>query len=139
MVRCAARLGHTRRPYSTRAARGVKVVQITDLHLFSNHGHDAHPPEYSNGVLQTAGRPPTHASLSAVLDDIQCTVPDLDALVISGNMVDNGADDPAAYKVLRKELAGRELAGRTHVIPGNHDRQAPLLEAFPEWVFWSAY
>jgi 3',5'-cyclic AMP phosphodiesterase CpdA len=59
--------------------------------------------------------------------------------VISGDMVNNGADDPAAYKVLREELAGRELAGRTHVIPGKHDRRAPLLEAFPEWVFWSAY
>ena len=46
----------------------VKVVQVTDIHLFGDRNQVM--TEYSMGVNQTAGRPPTHVSLSHVLDDI---------------------------------------------------------------------
>lgn len=100
----------------------MKVVQITDLHLGADPGFC---------MAEWPGRP-TLASLSLVLDAIQRTVPDLDALVVTGDVADSGLDEQA-YFTLRSELArrGGSLLKRTHVIPGNHDRRAPLLAAFP--------
>lgn len=45
---------------------------------------------------------------------------------------DSGLDEQA-YFTLRSELARRGSAPlrRAHIIPGNHDRRAPLLSAFP--------
>ena len=102
----------------------VKVVQITDIHLFGDEG---------GCMAEWPGRP-TFASLCLVLDDIQRRVPDLDALVVSGDIADLGLDDDGAYLALRRELErrGGGLLARTHVIPGNHDRRDPLLAAFPE-------
>jgi Icc protein len=102
----------------------MKVVQITDIHLGGSEGFC---------MAEWPGRP-TLASLSLVLDDIERRVPDLDALVVSGDIADLGLDDPGGYATLRRELArrGGGLLERCHVIPGNHDRRTPLLEAFPE-------
>ncbi len=99
----------------------MKLVQITDIHLFGDH---------SGCMAEWPGRP-TLQSLSVVLDDIQRRAPDLDALVVSGDVADSGLD-AGAYITLRRELQRRGLLERTHVIPGNHDRRAPLLAAFPE-------
>jgi Icc protein len=98
----------------------MKVVQITDIHLFGDE---------SGCMAEWPGRP-TLASLSLVLDDVLRTAPDLDALVVSGDVADVGTDD-GAYFTLRQELERRGLLALSHVIPGNHDRRAPLLTAFP--------
>jgi Icc protein len=99
----------------------MKLVQITDIHLFGDR---------AGCMAEWPGRP-TLQSLSLVLDDILRRVPDLDALVVSGDVADSGLDE-GAYVTLRRELEHRGLLERTHVIPGNHDRRAPLLAAFPE-------
>ena len=100
----------------------MKLVQITDIHLFSDR---------AGCMAEWPGRP-TLQSLSVVLDDILRRVPDLDALVVSGDVADSGLD-AGAYLTLRRELERRGgLLERTHIIPGNHDRRAPLLAAFPE-------
>jgi 3',5'-cyclic AMP phosphodiesterase CpdA len=49
-----------------------------------------------------------------------------DALLVSGDLTDNGA--PAEYARLRELLAPLDL--EPHVLPGNHDLRAPLREAF---------
>jgi 3',5'-cyclic AMP phosphodiesterase CpdA len=49
-----------------------------------------------------------------------------DALLVSGDLTDNGAPDE--YGRLRELLAPLDL--EPHVLPGNHDLRAPLREAF---------
>jgi 3',5'-cyclic AMP phosphodiesterase CpdA len=49
-----------------------------------------------------------------------------DALLVSGDLTDNGA--PEEYRRVRELLAPLEL--EPHVLPGNHDLRAPLREAF---------
>jgi len=102
----------------------MKIAQITDIHLGGT-------PDFC--MAEWPGRP-TLASLSLVLDDIQRTVPDLDALVVTGDIADLGLDDPGGYMTLRRELErrGGGLLQRSFIIPSNHDRRAPLLEAWPE-------
>jgi Icc protein len=105
----------------------MRVIQITDLHLFSDREESL--PEHP-------GRP-THASLAAVLDHIEAHAGDFDALVVSGDIAANSGCEPLdelAYSHLRKELerrGGAALLARTHVIPGNHDCRASLLKHFP--------
>jgi len=108
-------------------AAGMRVVQITDLHLFSDR--EGSLPEHP-------GRP-THASLAAVLDHIEAHAGNFDALVVSGDIAANSGCEPLdelAYSHLREELGrrgGAALLARTHVIPGNHDCRASLLKHFP--------
>jgi 3',5'-cyclic AMP phosphodiesterase CpdA len=49
-----------------------------------------------------------------------------DALLVSGDLTDNGA--PEEYRQVRELLAPLDL--RPHVLPGNHDLRGPLREAF---------
>eukprot|EP01046_Picozoa_sp_COSAG06_P040842 COSAG06_NODE_4985_length_3806_cov_2.019153_2_plen_213_part_00 len=103
----------------------MRVVQITDLHLYSDLGGSDDPTH------------PVHAaSLAAVLDDIQANVPELDAIVISGDIAattGKTALDELAYSNLRRELEGRAgLLERTFMIPGNHDHRHLMLRTFPE-------
>jgi 3',5'-cyclic-AMP phosphodiesterase len=49
-----------------------------------------------------------------------------DALLVSGDLTDNGA--PEEYQRVRELLAPLDLT--PHVLPGNHDLRAPLREAF---------
>ena len=103
----------------------MRIVQITDLHLYSD-------PAGSDDVSH-----PIHAaSLAGVLDHIQANVPDLDALVVSGDIAANTGKttmDELAYSNLRRELEGRDgLLARTLLIPGNHDHRRLMLQTLPE-------
>ena len=49
-----------------------------------------------------------------------------DALLVSGDLTDNGA--PEEYQRVRELLAPLDL--EPHVLPGNHDLRGPLREAF---------
>lgn len=71
------------------------------------------------------GADPDEALLRAV--EAILSLPDRpDALLVSGDLTDNGA--PAEYQRVRELLAPLDL--QPHVLPGNHDLRGPLREAF---------
>jgi 3',5'-cyclic AMP phosphodiesterase CpdA len=71
------------------------------------------------------GADPDESLLRAV--EAILSLPDRpDALLVSGDLTDNGA--PEEYRRVRELLAPLDL--RPHVLPGNHDLRAPLREAF---------
>ena len=108
-----------------------KIVQITDLHLYSDRGGS------DTQLDSDPSHPIHHASLAAVLDDIERNVPDLTALVVSGDIAATTGKTPLdelAYKNLRAELEARgsELLSKTLTVPGNHDNRKVMLQQFPE-------
>jgi 3',5'-cyclic AMP phosphodiesterase CpdA len=71
------------------------------------------------------GADPDEALLRAV--EAILSLPDRpDALLVSGDLTDNGA--PEEYQRVRELLAPLDL--HPHVLPGNHDLRGPLREAF---------
>ncbi len=85
------------------------LLQISDPHIGANW-NDADPDEC---LLR---------AVEAIL-----SLPDRpDALLVSGDLTDNGA--PEEYQRVRELLAPLDLV--PHVLPGNHDLRAPLREAF---------
>ena len=71
------------------------------------------------------GADPDEALLRAV--EAILSLPDRpDALLVSGDLTDNGA--PEEYQRVRELLAPLDL--EPHVLPGNHDLRGPLREAF---------
>ena len=71
------------------------------------------------------GAEPDECLLRAV--EAILTLPDRpDALLVSGDLTDNGA--PEEYQRVHELLAPLEL--QPHVLPGNHDLRGPLREAF---------
>ena len=85
------------------------LLQVSDTHL----GADWHGVDPDEGLLR---------AVEAIL-----TLPDRpDALLVSGDLTDNGA--PEEYQRVRELLAPLEL--QPHVLPGNHDLRGALREAF---------
>ncbi|HEY2054095.1 MAG TPA: phosphodiesterase [Solirubrobacterales bacterium] len=85
------------------------LLQISDPHIGANWD----------------GADPDECLLRAV--DAILSLPDRpDALLVSGDLTDNGA--PEEYQRVRELLAPLDL--EPHVLPGNHDLRAPLREAF---------
>jgi len=85
------------------------LLQISDPHIGANW----------------EGADPDEALLRAV--EAILSLPDRpDALLVSGDLTDNGA--PEEYRRVRELLAPLDL--QPHVLPGNHDLRAPLREAF---------
>ena len=81
----------------------MKILQITDPHLFGS----------ASGALRGVV---TDASLHHVLDEAYARVPDFEALLVTGDLVQ---DDPSGY------LRFRSIFGSVQkpvlCIPGNHD------------------
>lgn len=85
------------------------LVQLTDLHVGGNeNGLDPIP------------------RLEAVLEAVRRLPNPPDAVLVSGDLTDDGAAD--GYRLAKEMLAGLELP--LHVLPGNHDDRARLREAF---------
>jgi Icc protein len=85
------------------------LVQITDLHLGGNeNGMDPIP------------------RLEAVIEAVRLLPNRPDAVLVSGDLTDDGAEE--GYRLAREMLAQFEVP--LHVIPGNHDDRARLREAF---------
>jgi Icc protein len=85
------------------------LLQISDPHIGANW-NDADPDEC---LLR---------AVEAIL-----SLPDRpDALLVSGDLTDNGA--PEEYQRVRELLAPLDLT--PHVLPGNHDLREPLRQAF---------
>ena len=88
-------------------------VHLTDLHL--------RPP----GVL-TLGRIDTDRYVVQAIDAINARHPDIDAVIVSGDITDLGEDE--AYN--RAAMLLSRFPVPVIVVPGNHDQTAALREAF---------
>jgi len=85
------------------------LVQLSDLHIGGNeNGMDPIP------------------RLEAVIEAVRSLPNRPDAVLVSGDLTDDGA--AAGYQVARELL--KRLDVPLHVIPGNHDDRARLREAF---------
>lgn len=81
----------------------MKVLQITDTHLYANAG----------GRLRGVE---TDSSLRTVLDEAFVRVPDYAAVLVTGDLVQ---DDPAGYLRFRSILGDQQKP--VLCVPGNHD------------------
>ncbi|MGN2637288.1 metallophosphoesterase [Nocardia takedensis] len=88
----------------------VTVIQLTDTHLRAEG-------ELVHGVVDT------HANLLRVLDRLTDAGRRVDAIVLSGDLADNGA--PRAYQRLREavEPVAATLGARLVYVMGNHDER----------------
>lgn len=91
-----------------------KFIVISDLHIVPEG-------QLSRGLDTTA-------RLEATLADINANHPDAAALILAGDLVDNG--DAAAYERLKGTLAAATLP--ITMTLGNHDDRATFQAAFPE-------
>jgi 3',5'-cyclic-AMP phosphodiesterase len=81
----------------------MNILQITDPHLYGNEGAAL------RGVV-------TDASLRSVLDDAFARIPDYEAVLVTGDLVQ---DDPSGYLRFRSIFGGSTKP--VLCIPGNHD------------------
>lgn len=88
----------------------VTVVQLTDTHIRP-------AGELVHGMIDT------YANLTQVLQQLRASRQRIDALVLSGDLTDNGS--PEAYRRLRDavEPVAAELGARTVYVMGNHDER----------------
>jgi Icc protein len=90
-------------------AKPTLLVQLSDLHIGgTENGMDPIP------------------RLEAVIEAVRSLPNPPDAVLVSGDLTDDGAAE--GYMVAREMLA--RLGVPLHVIPGNHDDRARLREAF---------
>lgn len=102
---------------ATANAREVNLVQITDTHLFGD------PDARLRGVASLP-------ALRAVLDLARADIAAADAVLVTGDLVQ---DDPAGYAAFRECF--RDLGRPVLVIAGNHDLKAPMRAALADEPF----
>ncbi|HUJ99051.1 MAG TPA: metallophosphoesterase [Stellaceae bacterium] len=92
----------------------MKLIQLTDIHLTTPG--------------QTIGGRDPNANFDSALAHALAQHPDLEAMVITGDLSDWG--DRADYERLRERIAA--LPVTVHLAIGNHDDRATFLQVFPE-------
>lgn len=92
----------------------LKLIQLTDTHIVTD----------PKGTLYGVS---TEDSLEQVLDHIQQTGIDADALLVTGDLVHD--DGELAYRKLEQMLSRLNLP--THYIAGNHDDAVVLHQCLP--------
>ena len=90
-----------------------RIVQLTDCHLFAD------PTTALREIV-------TWPRFTSVLQSIRRQVPELDLLVITGDIAHD--EVPATYDAVVGEL--RDWSNKVRVVPGNHDLRAALGERF---------
>lgn len=93
-----------------------KLVQLTDTHLFAD-------PERSHKGVNT------HDSLKGVVADVAARHPDLDVLLLTGDLSQDEA--PESYAALWRLLAPLRSAP-VHALPGNHDDLDAMRATLPD-------
>lgn len=94
------------------------ILQITDTHI-------------ARDDMLVSGRMDTAATLTRLVDritSIRDQIGDIDAVVVSGDVSDDGSSD--SYERFKLLLEPLELP--LLVIPGNHDAREPMRSVFPE-------
>ncbi|WP_290651059.1 3',5'-cyclic-AMP phosphodiesterase [Aquisalimonas sp.] len=95
--------------------RPLRVLQITDTHLYGDSGRLA-------GV-------DTEATCRAVIDAVRQRAACTDLLLLTGDLVHDGATETdAAYREAKRQFDGLGVPGL--VIPGNHDDAERLARVF---------
>ena len=92
----------------------MKIIQLTDLHLVPE-GQKIHEIDPSQRFEQA-------------LANIKLRHPDLDLLVITGDLCNEG--DTPSYRLLRALLEKYKL--NYQLVLGNHDQREPFKGVFPE-------
>jgi len=92
-----------------KSGRTIKVLQITDTHLFSDR----------SGCLLGLN---TEQSLSAIIADVRANHLQSDLILATGDLVHDGT--PAAYRRIFSHLEGFGLP--VYCLPGNHDEGQTL-------------
>lgn len=90
------------------------IAQITDLHIAADGP--------GLGLVDTAAR------LAEAVDFLEAMTPAPDAVVVTGDLVNDGTD--AEYERLVSIIG--PLRSPLFVLPGNHDNPARLAAAFPD-------
>jgi len=91
------------------------LAQITDPHIKKGRG-------LAYGHVDTA------AFLEAVVKHLNAFIPDVDAVIVTGDLTDQGQSEE--YAAIRPILD--ELSMPWYVIPGNHDHRENLIQAFSD-------
>ena len=92
----------------------MKLIQVTDVHL-------GRQGERRYGV-------DLHRRLASCIAHINAHHGGAALCVVTGDLTETGA--PESYADLRTALSGLSVPWR--LLPGNHDRRANLVAAFPE-------
>jgi len=92
----------------------IHVAQLTDSHLFAN------PDGQLYGIN-------TRDSLQAVIEHAQASLPKLDLLLVTGDLVHDETKD--GYRVLRELVDNLRVPA--YYLPGNHDDPVIMQEVFP--------
>lgn len=96
------------------------ILQISDTHIVAEGAVVA-------GRLNTAD---ALKRLVARISTIRHQFGDLDAVLISGDISDDGSAE--SYAHFKKLIAPLDVP--LHLIPGNHDARAPMRAAFPDQI-----
>lgn len=99
----------------TQPVQPLRVVQLSDFHLFAD----------TQGELLGLN---TQASLEAVLGRVRREQPDLDLILATGDLSQDGS--PASYQRLDGLFADFDVP--IYWVEGNHDKTAPMLHALRE-------
>lgn len=96
----------------------ARLLQLSDLHIVKEG-------ERASGVLDT--RRILSAAIEQLLE-MGAALEPLDAVLVSGDISDDGSPDSYAFAKAELELLGLPL----YVVPGNHDAREPFRNAFAE-------
>ena len=96
----------------THPVQPLRVVQLSDFHLFAD----------TDGKLLGLN---TQFSLEAVLDRVRREQPDMDLILATGDLSQDGSYE--SYQRLAKTLSG--FRAPIYWLEGNHDKPAPMLRA----------
>ena len=96
----------------------ARFLQLSDLHIVAEGAR-------ASGVLDT------RSILTRAIDrllDLRTALDPLDAVLVSGDISDDGSPDSYAFAKAELERLGLPL----YVVPGNHDAREPFRNAFAE-------
>jgi Icc protein len=97
--------------------KALKIIQISDVHLGKDKG------SILLGVK-------THESFKAVIELVKREQPQLDAILLSGDLSQDAS--PAAYESLADTL--QILKAPVYAIPGNHDDPKVMAQIYPRYT-----
>src|SRR3546814_8256362 len=93
----------------------ARLLQLTDLHVVA-------PGALASGVVDT--RALLRAGIDHLIDRLDAIGP-IDAVLVTGDVSDDGSDESYAFTRAVLESMGRRIL----IVPGNHDRREGLCAA----------